>query len=213
MCERASAAAASKCASAAASSSRSFSMRPRMQAGRTGALLTPELPEPPEPSAAWAGTDGGPHPGGGAFRGTTVGAARPGTGGGGPASRIAEDTTKVVQASEWFAPYSGAGDAGRGDAGGGDVGRGGRGDSGVPGVGWCSVGASMSFCKTLKGLQKGPPSLTVITASKMLQQFQQTQRGTTSRPVRKSCSRSIVAVFPQEGHSCRACRSMCAERR
>ena len=74
----------------------------------------------------------------------------------------------------------------------------------------------MSCCKTLKGLQKGPPSLTVLAseeASKMLQQFQQTQRGTTSRPVRKSCSRSIVAVFPQEGHSCRACRSMCAERR
>ena len=56
-----------------------------------------------------------------------MGAARPGTGGGG--GRIAEDTTKVVQAREWFAPYSGGGDVGRGgrgDAGGGDVGRCGR---------------------------------------------------------------------------------------
>ena len=112
-------------------------MRPRTQAGRTGALLTPELPEPPEPAAAWAGTGGGPHPGGGAFPGAAVGTARPGTGGGGPAGSIAED----ICFGKWFSTYSGDGDTGRGDAGGGDVGRGGRGDSGVPGVGWCSGGA------------------------------------------------------------------------
>ena len=118
-----------------------------MQDGTTGASMkrslthAPEHSEPPELAAAWAGTGGGPHPAGGAFPGVAVGMARPGTGGGGPVGRIAEDMTKVWQAGEWFAPYSGAGDAGRGDAGGGDVGRGGRGDSGVPGVGWCSGGA------------------------------------------------------------------------